>query len=176
MARVSLIINLAGPDQPGLVEKLSTAISSAGANWERSRLARLSGHFAGVVHVVAPTEKVGEVKAGLDALSDDLLVSVVEVDGEHQAPVSGETIALEVVGQDRTGIVKEISQALAALGVNVDELITECYSAPMSGERIFEVTAAISLPPGVGEDEVQKGIEEIAEDLTVSFSELEEAD
>ena len=53
---------------------------------------------------------------------------------------------LEIVGQDRPGIVREISHALASFGINVEELQTECASAAMSGETLFKARARLSLP------------------------------
>lgn len=175
MTPVSLIVNMAGPDRPGLVESLSTAISNAKGNWEGSRMARLGGQFAGVVNVVVPGDQVEVLRKELDTIAaDDLLVSIVEtsVCGKL-AGSEGESLMLEVVGQDRTGIVKEISQALAGLEVNVEELTTECLSAPMSGEKIFEAVAVITIPKSVSEADIQEKIESIAQDLAVTLSDIE---
>ncbi len=176
-APASLIINMAGPDRPGLVESLSTSISEADGNWEGSRMARFAGHFAGVVHVVVSRSNMHQPKQSLNALSGDgLLVSVIEA-GENapaSTPAPLEELSLEVVGQDRTGIVSEISRALAKLGVNVEELITECSSAPMSGERLFQANAVIAIPDEVTEELVQDEIEKIAHDLAVTISRLQD--
>ena len=167
---------MAGPDRPGLVESLSSTISDAGGNWEGSRMARLSGQFAGVVNVMVAPAKVDSLRAALDDLSskDGLLVSMVEAAATADSEVEGEAFALEVVGQDRTGIVKEISRALADLGVNVVELMTECSSAPMSGERLFQADAVIVIPSECSLDKVQEQIEEIAHDLAVTILNLED--
>ena len=53
---------------------------------------------------------------------------------------------LEIVGQDRPGIVRQISHALANFEVNVEELHTECGSAAMSGETLFKARARLSIP------------------------------
>ena len=45
---------------------------------------------------------------------------------------------MEIIGQDRPGIVREISAALARAGVNVEEFSSEVASGPMSGETIFK--------------------------------------
>jgi len=162
---------MAGPDRPGLVKSLSAAISGAGGNWEGSRMARFSGHFAGVVHVVVSPDQLAQLKASLDSLaSDGMLISMIESNGAPQVSPRGETRSLEVVGQDRTGIVSSISKALAGLGVNVEELVTECTSAPMSGERLFEARAVIFIPDEVSEEAVQMEIEKIAHDLAVTIS------
>lgn len=135
-------------------------------------MARLSGHFAGVVHVVISRSKLDRLKEGIDALEGDgLHFSTVEETGAPgKSNTRGTTASLQVIGQDRTGIVKEISQALAGLGVNVQDLFTECGSAPMSAERLFDANAEIVIPDGVSTEEVQERIEDIAHDLAVTIT------
>jgi glycine cleavage system regulatory protein len=164
---------MAGPDRPGLVKALSETISEANGNWEGSRMAQFAGHFAGVVHVVVSATHADQLKQSLNDLAGDgMLISVIEGNGASEIPAGGEAVALEVVGQDRTGIVSRISRVLAGLGVNVDELTTECSSAPMSGERLFEANAVIAMPDGVTAEQVQAEIEDIDHDLAVTISGL----
>jgi len=139
-------------------------------------MARLSGQFAGVVNVMVSPSKLDSLRTDLENMSKDgLLVSMVEASVvSEDSEVSGDAFSLEVVGQDRTGIVKEISHTLAELGVNVVELITECSSAPMSGERLFEADAVIIIPTDCSQEKVQEQIEEIAHDLAVTISSIEE--
>ncbi len=63
-----------------------------------------------------------------------------------------------------------MSQALAAKGVNVEELETECTSAPMTGETLFRARALLRLPRGAAEEELQASVEAIAEDLMVDVT------
>lgn len=166
--KTSLIVSVVGPDRPGLVEALSRAVTAAGGNWEGSRLVQLGGQFAGVVQVVVTSESVGSLEESLAALeADGLHVSVVHSETVGDAARSGEVHSLEIVGQDRSGIVAEISRELAAKGVNVIELATDCREAPWSGERLFHTTATVSLPAGTGIDEVRAMIEAVAGDLMV---------
>jgi Glycine cleavage system regulatory protein len=81
-------------------------------------------------------------------------------------------LSLEVVGQDRPGIVREISHALAAQSINVEELETECVSAPMSGELLFQATAKVSAPADVALDQLQKTLETALPGLTVELERL----
>jgi len=50
-------------------------------------------------------------------------------EGASGAP--GRRMKLEVVGQDRPGIVRDISHALASRGVSIEELVTDCVSGSM---------------------------------------------
>ena len=77
---------------------------------------------------------------------------------------------LEIVGQDRPGIVRQISAALAARGVNVEELHTECVSGAMSGETMFRATAKLGIPPSCDTADLRQDLEQIAADLIVEIS------
>jgi glycine cleavage system regulatory protein len=168
---VSLLVSVVGPDRPGLVNQLSRVITDAGGNWEGSRLIQLGGQFAGIVQVVTREESLAQLRGQLDELAGiGLTVSVIH--SEDQAPESersGEVVVLDVVGQDRPGIVAAISETLANEGVNVIELATDCRNAPMSGERLFHTTATVSVPASIDSDELRQRIEEIAGDLMVEI-------
>jgi glycine cleavage system regulatory protein len=120
-------------------------------------------------------EHAAELESALRSLeADQGLAILVKRAGAESAETTGRAagrlLALELVGTDRPGIVREISQALASKGVNVEELHTECTSAPMSGETLFRARALLRLPGGAEEDDLQAGIEAIAEDLMVDVT------
>jgi len=169
--QVSLIVNIIGPDRPGLVEQLSTAINASAGNWESSRMMQLAGQFAGMVQVVILERDVADFEEKLAGLEGaGLKVSIVNA-GEIEAETkgSGKTFVLEVVGQDRPGIVAAISKALAEAGANVVELATDCSEAPMSGERLFRTHAAVVAPENTTPEELRDRIESIAIDLMVEI-------
>jgi glycine cleavage system regulatory protein len=94
------------------------------------------------------------------------------VHSDESAPSAGkpQLASLEVVGQDRPGIVREISRALAAQGVNVEELTTECISAPMSGEPLFQARARLLLPDGLTVSALRQSLEKAVSGLTVEVT------
>jgi len=171
----SLVLTLLGPDRPGLVGAMAALIARHGGNWIESRMASLAGQFAGLLRVEVDDQHAAELESALRSLEADqglaILVKRAAADSADPGGRSaGRLLALELVGTDRPGIVREISQALAAKGVNVEELHTECSSAPMSGETLFRARALLRLPRGTEEDDLQAGIEAIAEDLMVDVT------
>jgi glycine cleavage system regulatory protein len=66
--------------------------------------------------------------------------------------------------------VREFTRALAAQGVNLEELATECISAPMSGEPLFQARAKLLLPQGLTVGELRKSLEQAVSGLTVEVS------
>ena len=170
MAR-ALVLTVIGKDQPGLVEALSDLIAQHEGSWDESRMARLAGHFAGVVQIHIEEDRAEGLIASLPTLADrGLSVNVVESDWSRAVVDHREPLRLELVGQDRTGIVREISHALAALGVNVQELRTVIESAPMSGERLFRAEAELVLPARVGFEQIRTALEQLADDMVIDIT------
>ena len=170
MAR-SLVLTVIGKDQPGLVEALADVIAKHKGSWDESRMARLAGHFAGVVQIHINEDRAEELKASLPMLAHrGLTVTVVESDWslsivDHQKP-----LRLELVAQDRPGIIREISRTLAALEVSVQELRTVIESAPMSGERLFRAGAELVPPAGVGFEQIRTALEKLADDMVIDIT------
>jgi glycine cleavage system regulatory protein len=102
------------------------------------------------------------------------LTVVIHADRAALVPGVGRLAVLEIVGQDRPGIVRQLSHALAGQGVNVEELRTECVSAPMSGETLFKAHAKLNIPDSCNVGELRRHLEKIAGDLLVdlAFEEL----
>lgn len=173
MAR-SLVLTAIGPDQPGLVEALSGVVADHGGSWEHSRMARLAGFFAGILEVRVPTDAADDLVAALQALGERGLKVTVEDATAAAESAPYRVLELDLVGQNRPGIIREISAALTTAGVNVIELETSCSSAPMSGETLFNVAAVLHHPSDRAVDELREVLEKIAGDLMVDIS-LDEA-
>lgn len=165
-----------GKDRPGLVESVAAIVAVQGGNWLESRMCRLGGEFAGILRIHIDVEKEKALLEALKVLETQGLTLVVKSD--TIAPVGGgrHLATLEIVGQDRPGIVHEISSALARQSVNVEELTTECSSAPMSGETLFKASAKLLIPEFCNVSELRRDLERIAGDMLVdiTFAELKQ--
>src|SRR3954468_1738126 len=142
----SLVLTLIGPDRPGLVEAVAAVIAGHGGNWLESRMAHLAGKFAGILRAEVPEDRVRAVVDALAKLEGRGLKLVTEVAASGPATSAHRPMDLELVGLDRPGIVREISQLLARHEVNVEELSTDRSSAPMSGEMLFRARARVHVP------------------------------
>ena len=170
----SLVVTVIGKDRPGLVESVSAVVEAHGGSWVESRMSRLAGEFAGILRVSVPAAQADALSGALEALRAGGLRVVVERGFEETAE-EGHLIVLELIGSDRPGIVHKISEALAARGVNVDELNTECEGAPWSGGTLFKAMARLRAPKGLDLDQLRESLEAIAADLMVDIS-IGEAD
>jgi len=170
MAR-ALILTVIGKDRPGLVEALADLIAKHEGNWDESRMARLAGHFAGVVQIHLPENQAESFTTALPTLAArGLSVSVVDSDWTLVYVDHRNSLQLELVGQDRPGIVREISSKLAALGVSMQDLRTVIESASMSGERIFRAQAELVPSAQTSFEQIRAALEPLADDIMIDIT------
>jgi glycine cleavage system regulatory protein len=165
----TLVMTVIGPDRPGLVQLLASRIADNGGNWLESRMCRLGGEFAGILSVEIATESSDALVSKLKALESEGLRVIVHSETGTRTSPKGELATLELVGQDRPGILRSVSGVLAAHGVNVEELASERVSAPMGGGTLFRATAVVSLPATASIAEIRADLEKIASDLMVDL-------
>ncbi len=167
--QTSLVMTVLGADRAGLVRTLAEVVKSHDGSWLESRMTRLAGQFAGVVRVECPKASVAALTAALSALvSEGLTVQAVVEDAVEAAP--RKTLRVEVTGNDRPGIVSELTTAISMAGGNVEELITDLESAPMSGHPLFRAKGVISLPVEADDSAMISAIEDLGGDLIVDCS------
>jgi glycine cleavage system regulatory protein len=168
MADVNLVLTAIGDDRPGLVEELATAISAHDGNWLEASMAQLAGKFAGIVNVAVPADRVDALKTALAKLGG-LKVSA-ESAIEQKSALAGRHLSLNLVGHDRIGIVREVSQVLARHAVNVEELATHTSSAPMSAEILFHCEAELTAAPDFDARALKNELEKLSDDLMVDIT------
>ena len=165
-----IILTIIAPDRPGLVGQISDTVATHSGNWLESRMAHLAGSFAGILRLELPAGQTEALLADLEKI-ENISIQVARSEAGSTPTTAGSeqraSCLLEVLGQDRRGIVRQISAALAEREVNVEELHTTIQSAPMSGEPLFRAEARLLLPPGCDLDELQSALEAIGQDLMV---------
>ncbi|CAE6959329.1 MAG TPA: ACT domain-containing protein [Pseudomonas sp.] len=164
-----LVLTVIAADQPGLVERLAGCVAAHGGNWLESRMARMAGQFAGIVRVDVPGEAHGALIRELEALSaQGIRVQLAASGSEPGGRFT--SIRLELVGNDRPGIVRDITRVLAEQGVNLENLLTEVAPAPMSGELLFTAEAMLAVPESLELEQLQARLETLADDLMVELN------
>lgn len=163
-----LVITVVGKDRPGLVETLSDTVYQNHGNWLASSLSKLAGQFAGILQIEVATQYVPLLSQALANIAD-LQIHIVEDDSKV---VPTTTLHhLIVTGNDRLGIVKEVTGKLTELGVNINKLKTDTQSAPNWGYPIFTAEFQLELPAELQLDVVQDELEKLADDLNIDLDE-----
>lgn len=164
-----VILSAVGSDRPGLTQKLAEAVLAAGGNWLGSHLSRLGGKYVGSVLIELDDESLPLLHKAVDEVdAAGLHVSIVPA-GEDPA-MPGQSVSIELVGQDRPGIVREVTAVLANLGVNIEDFASEAQNSSMSGERLFRANARLSLPADISFDRVRTALEAISAEIMVDLA------
>jgi glycine cleavage system regulatory protein len=139
----SIVLTVVGDDRAGIVHLLAETISAHGGNWERSELAELAGTFAGVVLVSVPADRLDELKAALGGIDALLSIAVRRTPEAAPATPSGVGMTFTVLGNDRPGIVRDVTNTLTEHGLTIDTFSSRTIEAPMSGGMLFDATIVV---------------------------------
>jgi glycine cleavage system regulatory protein len=163
----SLVLTAIGDDRAGLVSALADVVAEYGGNWEQSQMAELAGKFAGIVLVTVPDTNVGALAEALEPLADILAVQVHVGGGTI---TDARVLSLHLLGNDRPGIVRELSTVLSTHGISIDQLTTKTREAPMAGGVLFEAEAVLEAPAALDIEELRSILEGLAGELMVDIT------
>ncbi len=166
----TLVLTLVGDDRAGLVAAVADVVDAHGGNWEDSQLAELSGAFAGIVQVSVDAADAEALRAALSDLDGLLTVTVHSSERTESDAAAPRPLTIGVLGNDRPGIVREISSALRAHEVSIDRMTTRTRDAAMYGGRLFEATVSARVPASVDPAEVKAELERLATEIQVDIT------
>jgi glycine cleavage system transcriptional repressor len=169
-----LILTATGPDQVGLVEKISEFISRRACNIEDSKMAVFCGEFAIIILISGDPAGLGRIAAQYREIEAETgLTMAIKAPSQKRAPASSVAYKLTASCMDHPGIVHQISAVLSSLGVNIESMETKTYSAPVSGTPLFQLDADLTLPPQINMNELRERFAEIqrAENIDIELRE-----
>lgn len=162
-----LVLSVVGDDRAGLVAALAETITTHGGNWERSELTELAGAFAGVVLVAVPDENAAALTAALGAL--DGLLRVTPHTGRTGTDAARE-LTFTVLGNDRPGIVRDVTAAISAYALSIDAFASRTLDAPMAGGTLFEAAVTVRLAADTESATVVAALERLASEIQVDLT------
>ncbi|CAI9403463.1 glycine cleavage system protein R [Aestuariimicrobium sp. T2.26MG-19.2B] len=163
----TLVLTVIGDDRAGLVNALADVVSSHGGNWSRSQLAELSGKFAGIVEIEVDDARSSELAEALAPLQGLLDVAVHTGSPAPSAP--REAIGFELVGNDRPGLVQEVTGVLRDHQVSIDRFESAIVDAPMAGGRLFRATVTAHVDDAAHAEAAVAALQKLAGELMVDL-------
>ena len=164
-----IVLTVVSEDHPGIVETLSELLAEHGGNWTNSSMLSMAGQFAGILLASVPDQQAEAFVESLAELESEGMQIVAKRSGLTSKPTAEREFTLDLVGQDRPGIVHDITRILAKHQVNVQELETHCQSASMSGESLFLAHARLLIPADSSIEDLQDELEDLANELMVDI-------
>lgn len=166
----SIVLTIIAKDQPGIIQTVSTVLTNHEGNWTQSSMSSLAGQFAGILLASVPQENTEACLEELHGLESSGLRVITHAGGEAAATQETNTYVLDLVGNDRPGIVNEITSLLAKHKISVQEFETTVEGASMGGGELFKATAQLLIPETVDIDLLESEFEDLANDLMVTIS------
>lgn len=170
MSKQNIIITLLSDDKPGVVQTVADIIAKEGGNWLESRMSQLAGKFAGILKVSIDKDKVQTLTSSLQGLDASGIQVLIDEAGNGNSEPNAKTLAFELMGADRVGIVSEIANAFSAKGISIDDLETQCSSMPWSGEPLFEASGILIAPDTIDKENLLNRLDEIEDKLGLDIS------
>jgi len=164
---IELVLTIIGRDRAGVVAELADVVRFHEANWKRSELAEISGTFAGVVVVDVDDDQADELLTNLLILrSRGLHITAEQIEVPIEGP-EGQQVRLRFTGDDRPGIVHQISTTISEFGISISRLGT---ALDTSGDvDQFEITSQLVVPSEVDLDAVLDAITSLTESLGIDL-------
>lgn len=166
----SLIVSIMGPDRHGIVSLLADRAQRFGANWAASRMTRLASEFAGMVHFEVPRDNADALATALRELSSSGLQVVIGRSDGADVSDSVRAVELELVGEDRLGIVSNLTNILAQRGISIENLHTEIIRTGVSGKQTFKIQAHLLVPAAMSVDVLRLELGTLASEMMVDIA------
>jgi len=168
-----LVLTILADDQPGVVEQIASIIINHKGNWTQSSMSRLGGKFAGILLADINSQNdfaLQEALLNLNNLNLNNQGIKVTIESALATKVKEQkTVQIEIVANDRSGIIGEISTLCANKNINLESLESCCESAPMSASMLFRAHASVRLPAGMSDNQLRALLEELSSDLMVEI-------
>jgi glycine cleavage system regulatory protein len=164
----STIITLIGKDKPGLLDSLARQVYDLEGNWLGSSFSHMAGYFAGFAEIAIPKTNLQKLIDTFNA-HPDLQIQIVQGENTNE---QGQSVILEIVGNDRPGIVQELSNVFSQFAVNIVGFDSWLESAPNWGGDLFKAKAKIVAPTTLDLNHLQNALEALANDLVIDLKSM----
>lgn len=171
------IVTALGKDRPGIVAGVTQVLYRLGCNLEDSAMTRLAGEFAIILIFSGPAQVAeASLQKAFDPLSRRLRLAVhlksLSVGEAAQPAKARARSCISVYGADRPGIVFQVSEALAAMKVNITDVHTH-RSVPTKGRKqttLYLMLLEVERPPRLSMTTLEQKLQRIGKRLGVEVS------
>lgn len=163
-----LVLSAVGPDQVGLVEKISAFLGECKANIEDSKMAVFCGEFAIIMLVSGDDADLSRLEENQSELAVRTGLHVfLRRPSETRYSEKAAAYRLIASSLDHPGIVHRLTSELSSAGINIDSMETKTYPAPWSGTPMFRFEAHLSIPDHINIPRLRSHVLAIGEEENI---------
>ena len=168
-----IIIYVKGSDRIGIVSEISENITSFGGNIENSKMIKLEHKFYMILLVNINNKSQKNLENILTQIKD--LDINIETTKKEETLNKNITFSFILKGADNEGIVYKFTKLLSDLNINILDMETKLFNAPVTGHPLFYMESKISIPTHISLDELKKSINFLSENENVVVKLIEES-
>jgi len=163
--RTNFITTVHGPDIPGIIKALAQTTRSQGGEWLTSKVIKLDGRFAAIMSVLIEEKTEMALKSTLEREYPSLQFVYAEAQATHQEVTKIINLVVDCI--DRPGLTGDLSNILANLDIDVENM--ECKRFAMDGinDTVFSAQLTLAVPEGAESEIIAGEIEALSEDVRV---------
>ncbi len=161
------VLTLVGADQSGLVAAVTGILYRQGCSLAQASMMRLGANFAIMLRV--SHEEATDLSSILSDLCAEMNLHLhIDEDVAADVAVTDPDVQVTVYGADRTGIVAQVTSALALAGLNIIDLETDVGGTKEHPIYIMTLEGISSN----GIEPLQTAIDELSLDVEVNLDEI----
>lgn len=163
----NFITTVYGPVIPGVIKILAQATRSLGGEWLTSKIIKLDGHFAAIMHVVVEKAKEDTLKSKLEEKFPDLRFVYAPANTARREATKNIQMVVDCI--DRSGLTGDLSSILVNLDIGVEEMECKRFTMDGIGDTVFSARLTLSVPIDADSAIIAEEIETLSEDVRVSI-------
>jgi glycine cleavage system regulatory protein len=157
------LMQIAGPNRPGMVSETSKYILQHHGNIITSHATRLGSQlFTANILLSATPENYARIEAGLSAIKDHN-PRLLRMPGPSNESRDAQLVyECSVYAFDKEGIVAEVAEILAGEGMDIIQLSCASYPAPFGGQPMFMIEMLTEAPNHIAAKKAGASLESLA--------------
>lgn len=158
-------ITIAGQDHPQLINQLASTTHKFGGKWLVSKISRLEQQLVGIIKIDIPADSAEQLKQAFSELKE-LHIHIIEHE-EPTTPSVHQQIKLKVESGDRPGLVKDITNILEEIGIQIIHMENHRLAVLDFGKLMFFAELDVDVPGEVDLEQLVETVQDVEENMRV---------
>lgn len=166
-----IVLSAIGADKSGIVNDLSKTVTELTANILDSRMVVMGGEFTIIMMIGGDSLTLDKLEPALQARCEALALQMISRRTQRkQATPDALPYQVNAVALDHPGIVNEITGFYTRHDINVEDLKTQNYAAPLTGSPMFALEMVVNVPSRLNLSELKDQFFDFCDELNLDAS------
>ncbi|TKB49948.1 hypothetical protein FCL40_07300 [Ferrimonas sediminicola] len=151
------IVTVTGADRSGLLNLLAKLTRQLDGVWTASKVIHMGGQVAIMLDITLPDSNIKELQERFEAVHRlHCIFNDPPQEEEHN-----HTLALHVDADDRVGLIRDITNAIQEMDINITSFDSVRLAAADLGRTVFTASLELSAPSHIDARVLVKKIEDL---------------